>query len=64
MIKYPHNANYTRLPIVHHVIYVVKELVDGEKKYIFETPNYLQALAYITDMRRKYGKTRKFWIDC
>lgn len=64
MIKYPWNTNYTTIPLVHHVIYVVREVVGNEKKYIFETPNYLQALAYITDMRRKYGRTRKFWIDC
>lgn len=63
MIKYPHNANHTRLHIVCGVIYVVKEIVGGENKYIFETPNYLQALAYITDMRRTYGETRRFKIE-
>lgn len=60
MIKYPHNAIYTTIPIDPIVIYKVCLMNGDEKKVIFETSNYLQGLAYITDMRRKYGRTLKF----
>lgn len=60
MRNYPLNTTMTGIPIVTQVTYVVQEIVGEMKVPLFETGNYLVALAKITELRKKYKYIYKF----
>lgn len=47
-------------PLVNKVTYVVQEIVGELTVPLFETGNYLVALAKITELRKKYKYIYKF----
>lgn len=50
----------TGIPIITQVTYVVLEIVGEMKVPLFESGNYLTALAKITELRKKYKYIYKF----
>lgn len=62
-MSYPLNTTYTTIPIVPKVMYVVHEIVGERKVPLLETPNYLVALAKITELRKKFKYIYKFKIE-
>lgn len=52
----------TGIPIITQVTYVVQEIVGELTVPLFETGNYLVALAKITELRKKYKYIYKFKI--
>lgn len=59
-MNYPLNTCYTTIPIVTKVTYVVNEIVDKLVVPLWETPNYLAAVAKITQLRKEYPHVYKF----
>lgn len=62
MRHYPLNTTMTGIPIITQVTYVVMEVVGELTVPLFETGNYLAALAKITELRKKYKYIYKFKI--
>lgn len=62
-MDYPINTCYTTIPIVSRVTYVVQEIVGEMKVPLFETSDYLVALAKIVELRKKYRYVYKFKIE-
>lgn len=62
-MNYPLNTTYTTIPIVTKVSYVVMQIIGERKVPLLETPNYLVALAKITDLRKKYRYIYKFKVE-
>lgn len=62
-MNYPVNTTYTTIPIVTKVSYVVMQIIGERKVPLLETPNYLVALAKITDLRKKYRYIYKFKVE-
>lgn len=60
MNNYPSNTSFTMFPLVNKVTYVVQEIVGELTVPLFETGNYLVALAKITELRKKYKYIYKF----
>lgn len=58
-MKYPLDTCFTTIPIVPKVTYVVNEIVGKLVVPLWETNNYLAAVAEIARLRRKYP-SRKF----
>lgn len=50
----------TAIPIVTQVTYVVNEIVGKSVVPLWETPNYLAAVAKITQLRKQYPFVYKF----
>lgn len=62
-MNYPSNTCYTKIPIVTQVTYVVNEIVGKLVVPLWETDNYLSAVAEITRLRKKYPYVRKFKVS-
>lgn len=60
MNNYPSNTSFPMFPLVNKVTYVVQEIVGELTVPLFETGNYLVALAKITELRKKYKYIYKF----
>lgn len=59
-MKYPINTCFTTIPIVTQVTYVVNEIVGELVVPLWETGNYLSAVAEIARLRKKYPFGHKF----
>lgn len=59
-MNYPLNTTMTNIPIVTQVTYVVNEIVGKLVIPLWETDNYLAAVAEITRLRKKYPYAYKF----
>ncbi len=59
-MNYPLNTNMTAIPIVTQVTYVVNEIVGKLVVPLWETNNYLAAVAEIARLREKYPYAHKF----
>lgn len=59
-MNYPINTCYTTIPIVTKVTYVVNEIVGELVIPLWESGNYLSALAEIARLRKKYPYVHKF----
>ena len=62
-MNYPRNTTFTTIPIVNKVTYVVMQIVGDLRVPLLETPNYLVALAKITELRKKYRYIYKFKVE-
>lgn len=62
-MNYPINTCYTTIPIVTRVTYVVNEIVGKLVIPLWETGDYLSAVAEITRLRKKYPYVRKFKLS-
>ena len=54
------NTTMTTIPIVTRVTYVVNEIVGKSVVPLWETDNYLAAVAEIARLRKKYPYAHKF----
>ena len=59
-MNYPLNKTLTDIPIVTQVTYVVNEIVGKLIVPLWETNNYLEAVAEIARLRKKYPYAHKF----
>ena len=59
-MNYPLNTTMTAIPIVTKVTYVVNEIVGKLVVPLWETDNYLSAVAEIARLRKKYPYAHKF----
>ena len=59
-MNYPINTCYTTIPIVTQVTYVVNEIVGESVVPLWESGNYLSAVAEIARLRKKYPYGYKF----
>lgn len=59
-MNYPLNKTMTTIPIVTQVTYVVNEIVGKLTVPLWETNNYLAAVAEIARLRKKYPYVHKF----
>lgn len=59
-MNYPLNTTMTTIPIVTKVTYVVNEIVGKLVVPLWETDNYLSAVAEIARLRKKYPYAHKF----
>lgn len=62
-MNYPSNTTKTVIPIVTKVTYVVNEIVGKLVVPLWETNNYLAAVAEITRLRKKYPYVYKFKLS-
>lgn len=62
-MNYPLNTTMTNIPIVTQVTYVVNEIVGKLVIPLWETNNYLAAVAEITRLRKKYPYVYKFKLS-
>ena len=62
-MNYPLNATKTTIPFVTKVTYVVNEIVGKLVIPLWETDNYLAAVAEITRLRKKYPYVYKFKLS-
>lgn len=61
-MKHPLNKTKTTIPVITKVTYVVNEIVGKLTIPLWETDNYLSAVAEITRLRKKYPYIHKFKI--
>lgn len=59
-MNYPINTCYTTIPIVTKVTYVVNEIVGDLVVPLWESDNYLSAVAEIARLRKEYPYVHKF----
>lgn len=59
-MNYPLNTTMTAFSIVTKVTYVVNEICGKLVVPLWETDNYLAAVAKITQLRKKYPFAHKF----
>ena len=59
-MNYPLNTNMTTIPIVTKVTYVINEIVGKLVVPLWETDNYISAVAEIARLRKKYPYAHKF----
>lgn len=59
-MNYPSNTTKTTIPIVTKVTFVVNEIVGKLVVPLWETDNYLSAVAEIARLRKKYPYAHKF----
>lgn len=59
-MNYPINTCYTTIPIVTPVTYVVNEIIGESVVPLWESGNYLSAVAEIERLRKKYPFPYKF----
>lgn len=59
-MNYPINTTMTTIPIVTQVTFVVNEIVGKLVVPLWETDNYLAAVAEIARLRKKYPYVYKF----
>lgn len=62
-MNYPINTCYTTIPIVTKVTYVVNEIVGKLVVPLWETDNYMSAVAEIARLRKKYPYAHKFTMS-
>ena len=62
-MSYPLNTCCTTFPIFTKTTYVVNEIVAGLAVPLWETDNYLSAVAVRARLRKKYPNVYKFEIS-